>query len=121
MTQVERICEACLSGKHRRTPFPHQNLWRAAEPLELVHGEICGPISSVTPSGNRYFFLLVDDYNRYMWIVLLPTKDGAPAAIKNVQAATEWKSGKKLRALRTDRRGKFTTNHFKEYFVALGV
>jgi transposase InsO family protein len=56
-----------------------------------------------------------------MWIVLLPTKDGAPAAIKNVQAATEWKSGKKLRALRTDRRGKFTTNHFKEYFVALGV
>jgi hypothetical protein len=56
-----------------------------------------------------------------MWIVLLPTKDGAPGAIKNVQVATEWKSGKKLRALRTDRRGKFTTNHFKEYFVALGV
>jgi transposase InsO family protein len=53
--------------------------------------------------------------------VLLPTKDGAPAAIKNVQVATERKSGKQLRALRTDRGGEFTVNHFKEYFEELGV
>jgi hypothetical protein len=53
--------------------------------------------------------------------VLLPTKDGTLAAIKNVQAAAERKSGKQLRALRTDRRGEFTVNHFKEYFEELGV
>jgi hypothetical protein len=103
LSQVNQICEACLAGKHRRTPFPHQALRRATEPLELVHGDICGPISLVTPSGNRYFLLLVDDYSRYMWVVLLPTKDGALAAIKNVQAAAERKSGKQLCALRTDR------------------
>jgi putative heme degradation protein len=57
--------------------------------LELVHGDICGPISPVTPSGNHYFLLLIDDNSRYMWVVLLPTKDGAVAAIKNVQAAAE--------------------------------
>jgi hypothetical protein len=38
-----------------------------------------------------------------MWVVLLPTKDGAAAAIKNIQAVAKQKSGKKLRALRTDR------------------
>jgi hypothetical protein len=121
LSQVNQICEACLAGKHRRTPLPHQALRRATEPLELVHGDICSPISPVTPSGNRYFLLLVDDYSRYMWVVLLPTKDGAPAAIKNVQAAAERKSGKQLRALRTDHRGEFTVNHFKEYFTELGT
>jgi hypothetical protein len=55
LSQVDQVCEACLTGKHRRTPFPHQAMWRATEPLELVHGDICGPISLVTPSGNRYF------------------------------------------------------------------
>jgi hypothetical protein len=65
--------------------------------------------------------LLVDDYSRILWVVLLPTKDGTLAAIKNVQAAAERKSGKQLRALRTDRRGEFTVNHFKEYFEELGV
>jgi hypothetical protein len=117
LSQVDQVCEACLVGKHRRTPFPHQAMRRATEPLELVHGDICGPISPVTPSGNRYFLLLVDDYSRYMWVVLLPTKDGTAAAIKNVQAAAKRKSGKKLRALRTDRRGEFSTNHFKEYLA----
>jgi hypothetical protein len=87
------------------------------EPLELVHGDICGPISPVTPSGNHYFLLLVDDYNRYMWVVLLPTKDGTPMAIKNVQAAAEQKSGKQLCALCTE----VTANHLKEYFTELGV
>jgi hypothetical protein len=121
LAQVEQICEACLAGKHRRTLFLHQAIRWATEPLELVHGDICWPINSTTPSGNLYFLLLVDDYNRYMWVVFLPTKDGAPAAIKRVQAGAERKSGKKLRALRTNRGGEFTVNHFNDYFVELGV
>jgi hypothetical protein len=121
LSQVGQVCKACLVGKHRRAPFPHQAMRRAMEPLELVHGDICGPISPVTPSGNCYFLLLVDDYSRYMWVVLLPTKDGAAAAIKNVQAAAEQKSGKKLRAMCTDHRGEFSANHFKEYLSELGV
>jgi hypothetical protein len=63
LSQVDQVCEACLAGKHRRTLLPHQAMRRATEPLELVHGDICGPISPVTPSGNRYFLLLIDDYS----------------------------------------------------------
>jgi hypothetical protein len=66
LSQVDQICEACLAGKHRRTPFPHQALQRATEPLELVHEDLCLPITPATPSGNRYFLLLVDDYSRFM-------------------------------------------------------
>jgi transposase InsO family protein len=86
-----------------------------------VHGDIYGPITPKTPSGNRNFLLLVDDFSRYMWVVLLPTKDSAPTASKNVQAAAEQKSGKKLCALCTDRGGEFMTGHFNNYFAELGV
>jgi transposase InsO family protein len=117
---VDQICEACLAGKHRRMPFLHQALRQATEPLELIHVDLCSPITPTTPSNNWYFLLLIDDYSRFMWVVLLPTKDGT-TTIKNVQAVTERKSDKQLRTLRTDHGGEFTANHFKEYFEGLGV
>jgi transposase InsO family protein len=73
----------------------------------------------VTPSGNRYFLLLIDDYSRFMWIKLLPSKDAEPATIKQIQAAAERKSGKRLRALRMHRGGEYTAGHFNEYWAEL--
>lgn len=64
LTQVEQVCDACLAGKQRRAPFPQRALGRSTEALQLLHGDLCGPISPPTPSGNRYFLLLVDDYSR---------------------------------------------------------
>jgi hypothetical protein len=93
LMHVDQVCEACLAGKHRRAPFPQRVLSRSNEPLQLLHGDLCSPISPATPSGNRYFLLLVDDYSRFMWIKLLLSKDVAPAAIKQIQAAAESKSG----------------------------
>jgi transposase InsO family protein len=121
LTQVEHVCDACLAGKHRWAPFPHQAKRRLMEPLQLLHGDICGPITPATPSGNRYFLLLVDDYSRCMWIALQPSKDAAATAIKHVQAAVERKSGKKLLALRTDRGGEFAAADFVQYCAELGI
>jgi transposase InsO family protein len=122
LSQVDQLCEACLAGNHMRMSFPHAAQRRATEVLELLHGDLCGPITPVTPSGKRYFRLLVDDHSRYMWVALLATKDEAPVAIRHIQAAVERKSGKQLRALRTDGGGgEFTTAHFHKYFTELGV
>jgi hypothetical protein len=80
--QVDEICSGCLAGKHRRASFPHQAEYRAERTLELVHEDLCGPISPETPSGSRYFLLLVDDYSRFMWLRTLRSKDQAGEAIK---------------------------------------
>jgi hypothetical protein len=116
--QVNQLCDGCLAGKHRRTPFLEQAEYRAQQPLELVHGDLCWPITPPTPSGKKVFLLLIDDCSRYTWITLLPSKDCAPGAIKKLQAEAEVASGKKLCCLRTDRGGEFIsavlTNHCAE-------
>jgi hypothetical protein len=43
-----------------------------------------------------------------MWVAVIPSKDHAAAAIKDIYAQVEGESGLKLKALRTDRGGKFT-------------
>jgi hypothetical protein len=95
--------------------------YRAERRLELVHGDLCGPISPVTPRGNKYFLLLVDDLSRYMWVATIPSKDRAAAAIKDIQAQADGESGLKLKALRTDHGGEFTVMEFMDYCVAEGV
>jgi transposase InsO family protein len=121
LNEAERLCDVCIIGKHRRDPFPTSAQRRSSKPLELLHGDLCGPITPATPSHNSYFLLLVDDYSRFMWVALLPTKAGAAEAIKRIQAAAERKSGCKLLALRTDRGGEFTSTRFTEYCAELGV
>lgn len=75
--------------KQRRHPFPRQALYRAQEQLELVLGDLCGPVTLATPGGRCYSLLLVDDVSCFRWAVLLPTKRLAADAIKQVHAAAE--------------------------------
>jgi hypothetical protein len=110
-----------MTGKQRRIAFPDQAAWRAEHGLELVHGDLCGPISPTTPSGNSYFLLLVDDHSRYMWISTLVSKNQAATVIMEFQARAEGESGHKLSMLRTDRGGEFTSKQFTEYCVQEGV
>jgi hypothetical protein len=58
----------------QRLPFPQQSSFRAKERLELVHGDLCGPVTPATPGGRRYFLLLVDDLSHYMWVMTLGSK-----------------------------------------------
>jgi transposase InsO family protein len=88
--------------------------------LELVHGDLCGPIAPATPSGNSYF-LLLDDHSRYMWISTLVSKNQVDVAIMEFQARAEGESGHKLWMLCTDRGGEFTSKQFTEYCVQEGV
>lgn len=76
--EVEReTCVSCLLGKQTRQSFPQSTSYRATQVLELIHGDLCGPITPSTPSHKRYVFVIVDDYSRYMWTVLLKEKSEA--------------------------------------------
>ena len=102
------LCDSYLSGKQRRLPFPKAAKYRAKDDLELIHGDLYGPITPATNGGRRYFLLLVDDCSRYMWLQLLMSKDEVVEVIKKFKACVEAESGKKLCVMWTDRGGEFT-------------
>jgi transposase InsO family protein len=86
-----------------------------------VHGDLCGPVTTVTPGGRRYFLLLVDDLSRYMWVVVFGSKGEAANTIRHAQAAAEAECGRKLRVLRTDNGGEFMVAEFTSYCTDEGV
>jgi hypothetical protein len=79
---VEQFCDVCVLIKQRWLPFPQQSNFRAKERLELVHGDMYGPVTPATPGGRHYFLLLIDDLSRYMWVVVLGSKGEAADTIR---------------------------------------
>lgn len=80
--QPKDVCTGCLILKQTRNPFPGEANFHAKQVLELVHGDLCGPISPTTMGENKYFLLLVDDYSKIIWIYMLTGKGEALAAFK---------------------------------------
>jgi hypothetical protein len=66
-------CEACLLDKMtkaRFTGFPE----RASNLLELVHTDVCAPMSIIARGGFQYFITFTDDFSRYGYVYLMKYK-----------------------------------------------
>lgn len=48
-----KFCEACVNGKMTRLPFRQRT--RAKRILEIIHSDVCGPISPTSYDDNKYF------------------------------------------------------------------
>ena len=60
-------------GKNITKPFP-QREHKSKEHLDLVHSDVCGPMSVHSFSGYSYCVTFIDDYSRKTWIYFLKAK-----------------------------------------------
>ena len=96
-------------------------VYNAERALELVHIDLCGPITPTTPGGSKYFLLVVDDKSRYMWLEVMRSKDEALKYFKKVHALAGNEHNLKMKAFRTDRGGEFNSELFVEYCNEHGI
>jgi transposase InsO family protein len=71
--------------------------------------------------GKWMLLLIIDDMSRYMWLVLLATKDEVTSVIAHFRARAEAEARCKVGMLRTDRGGEFTTKEFMEQCTDKGI
>ncbi|KAJ8886987.1 hypothetical protein PR048_013201 [Dryococelus australis] len=62
---------------------------RAHEPLQLVHSDICDPMEEQSIRGSQYFFTLIDDYNRKVFVYFLISKNEATTTFKVFRSMIE--------------------------------
>ena len=91
-------CEPCLLGKMTKTPFSGI-MERAADLLEIIHTDVCGPMNVSTRNGFRYFVTFTGDLSRYGYIYLMKHKSETFERFKEFQSEVENQLGKKIKHL----------------------
>jgi hypothetical protein len=113
-------CKGCALGKYARKAFPSSE-HRSKGILDLIHSDVCGPMSVQSVSGFNYYVIFIDDYSRKTWIYFLKTKDEVFDRFKEFRALVENQSGRRIQVLRSDNGGEYTSNEFVEYCVVEGI
>ena len=112
--------EHCQYGKQTRSPhsLQYETIW---QPLELVHTDICGPMPKRTLGGSWYFITFVDNCTQKVWAYSIKSKDEALEAFTQWISEVENISGYRVKALRYDNGGEYTSRAFKQYLSNKGI
>ena len=113
-------CDHCLAGKQHRVSFARKSTRRQAN-LELVHSDICGPIEVESNGGNKYFVTFIDDATRRTWVYMLKTKNQVFETFQKFHALVERETDRKLKCLRSDNGGEYTSHEFENYCARHGI
>ena len=114
-------CAHCIAGKGHRTPFPQQSRTMTSELLELIHSDVKGPIEIQSHGGSRYFITFIDDFSKWTTVYPMKEKSESFQCFKKFHKFAETHSGQKLKILRTDNGGEYTSNEFQNYLEQNGI
>ena len=82
-------------GKNIRNPFP-QSEHKSKEPLDLVHSDVCGPMSIHFFSVYSYYINFMDDYSRKTWIYFVKAKSEVFERFRKFKTLVENQTGRRI-------------------------
>ena len=81
-------CEPCLMGKMTKTPF-FGTMEQATDILEIIHTDVCDPMSVDARGRYRYFLTFTNDLSKYEYIYLMKHKYETFEKFKEFQSEVE--------------------------------
>jgi hypothetical protein len=85
-TELDFVCKGCAHGKNVKHSFPNSDIISKGF-LDIMHSNICGPMSEDSLSGYVYYVSFIDDYPRKTWISLLKENNDFFWKIQRVQGS----------------------------------
>ena len=77
-----------MIGKHAKVSFP-SNDNKCKEIIDLVHSDVCGPMSIASILRSMYYVSFIDDFSHKTWIYFLKTKDEVFRRFQEFKALVE--------------------------------
>jgi transposase InsO family protein len=72
--EKDKLCSACQAGKQVDNTHPKKSMMSKSKAFELLHMDLFGPITYTSIGGNKYRFVIMDDFTRYTWVFFLIDK-----------------------------------------------
>lgn len=121
LNSIENInCETCLEGKQSRSPFKSEGT-RAKKLLEIIHSDVCGPMSVNSLGGKRYFVTFIDDCSRKTFVYMLRKKSEVYDCFVNFKTLVENQTERKIKVIRSDGGLEYCNSIFEKLCTSSGI
>lgn len=117
---LKRPCSNCVMGKLHRESFPKLRTTFTTLPLQLIHSDLCGPLSTPTRHNCKYILTFIDDFSRKTWLYFLVTKSQTLSYFIKFKSLVE-SPLLKIQALRSDRGGEYLSDEFQQFCSSHGI
>jgi hypothetical protein len=109
----DSICKGCALGKNTKKAYPHSNR-KTSGILDLIHSDLCGPMTSPSMNGCLYYIIFIDDCSRKTWIFFFKTKDESFSKFQDFKNLVENQIGKHIHVFRTDNGKEFDSHKYDD-------
>ena len=113
-------CKPCLMGKMTKTPFSG-TMERTTDLLEIIHTDVCDPMSVKARGGYCYFLTFTDDLSRYGYIYLMKHKSETFKKFNEFHSEVEHHHNTKFKFLRSDHGGEYLSYEFGFHLKQCGI
>lgn len=100
----EGVYNSCALGKNMKGIFP-SNDNRSKRVLDLIHSDVCGPISMTSLGGFLYYVNFINELSLKTWIYFLNTKDEVFGQFQVFKAQVENFKGRNIKIISSDNGG----------------
>lgn len=114
------FCEACCFGKQHKEPFKSRCHVKM-EPGERIYSDLCGPMSTPSVQGAKYFLNFKDENSGYRVGYFVKHKSDVLDCFKVYNAKIKNKFGSAVKVLHVDNGTEYCNGEFKEYLDKEGI
>ena len=88
-----------------------------SRPLKLLHLDLMGPTRTESLGGKRYIMVVVDDFTRHTWVILLRSKFDAPKHIKALCTRLQNEKSLKIDRIQSDHGKEFENSYMESFYT----
>jgi hypothetical protein len=116
----QEVCRGCSLENYTKIVFPNSDN-RSTGVLDLIHINVCGPMSRVSLGGWEYYVTFNDDHSRKTWKFFLKTKSEVFKRFQDFKPLVENQTGKKIKVLQSDNGGEYASTKFSDFCIKQGI
>ena len=119
--EKDKLCCACQAGKQVGNTHPKKSIMSTSKAFELMHMDLFGPTTYISIGGNKYRFVIVDDFTRYIWVFFLIDKSDVFATFKLFVKGIHNKFKTTIKRVRSDNGSEFKNTRIDELCDEFGI
>ncbi|KAH9782721.1 Integrase catalytic domain-containing protein [Citrus sinensis] len=92
-----------------------------SDEAQTLKSDVWGPTKTASIGGSHYFVTFVDDFSKCVWVYTMRAKDEVLEIFLKWKKLVETQTGKKIKVLRSDNEGEYTSYSFLQVCQNKGI